>query len=263
MQVKGSKYQSHRVFEQLESYAGFYSSLAHSVFSWMSPGIKGAFGNIDSYVFSSIQGSLTSIRLILKEGRINDAYALLRKFQDSAVINIYSNLYLDAEFSIENLVVEQIDGWVKGRVTLPEYRVMSQYIRSSSKVTSLNALLYADDRYKRIRDRCNDHTHYNYFRFVLLNDSDVAAPGREHELEQFAEDSRDLFIFHVAYLFHINQNYMMSSDYVDCLECGMQPEEDSQYWVAPFVQQVFNDVVAVHRPDVVAEIKASTNMHLA
>ena len=36
---------------------------------------------------------------------------------------------------------------------------------------------------------------------------------------------------------------MMSSDYLDALECNMQPEADSQYWVAPFVQEIFDDIV--------------------
>lgn len=262
MQVTDPEYQSHRVFSELDGFIEFYSSLARSVFQWVSQGVQGSLGNIDSYVFSSIEGTLTSVRLVLKDGRINDAYALLRKYHDSAVINIYSNVYLEDEFGIENLVVKQIDDWVKGRKPLPEYRVMSQYIRSSAKVSVMNSIFFADDRYKRIRERCNGHTHYNYYQFVLLNDNEVLAPGRERELAQLALDVRDLFIFHIAYLFLIKQNYMMSSDYVDSLECGMQPEEESQYWVAPFVQQIFDDVVTKHRADVVTALKSATSMHL-
>jgi hypothetical protein len=98
--------------------------LAHSVFGFVSVGTR-AIGNIDSSVFSSIQGTLASIRAILRDGRINDAYALLRKYYDSAIINIYTGLYLDDHFTIENFIVTQIDRWLQGKERLPEFRIMS------------------------------------------------------------------------------------------------------------------------------------------
>jgi hypothetical protein len=119
--------------------------------------------SIDTYVYSSIQGTVESITAILLAGRINDAYALLRKYYDSAVINVYSNLYLRDNFSIDNFVVEKIHNWLQGKEKLPEYRVMSQYIKVSDTLRPINELLGVDDRYKRLRTRCNDHTHYNFF----------------------------------------------------------------------------------------------------
>src|SRR5258706_8072616 len=99
-------YIEHPVFEQLSKFAKFYESLSFSVMSFVSMG-TGSFVNIDTYVFSSMQGTLESIRDILAKGRINDAYALLRKYYDAAIINIYTNLYLDEHVSIENFLVEK------------------------------------------------------------------------------------------------------------------------------------------------------------
>jgi hypothetical protein len=146
MMVTDEEYNNHDVFSELECYIDFYKSLSWSVFSFCSMGTN-AICNIDSYVYSSIQGTLESIRMILNNGRINDAYALLRKYFDSAIINVYSNLYLKDHFSIENFVVEKINNWLKGKERLPEYRIMPNYIRSSDKVAVINNLLYADDRY--------------------------------------------------------------------------------------------------------------------
>ena len=75
-------------------------------------------------------------------------------------------------------------------------------------------------------------------------------------------DVTDLFVLHVACVFFMNEHYMMSSDYVDALECGMTPEVDSQYWIALFVQEVFDELLTVRRPDVSAVIKNRTSMHL-
>ena len=261
MMVGDEKYQKHTVFADLERYIAFYERLSFSVFQFVSTGTR-AFCNIDSYLFSSVQGTLASIQAVLRDGRINDAYALLRKYYDSAIINIYTGLYLKDHFSIENFVVEQIDRWVQGKERLPEFRIMSQYIRQSPRVASITDLLHSDDRYKRLRDRCNDHTHYNFYRNVLLNDNEICLEGRGQALEEFSNDLRDVLILHLSYMFFANGHYMMSSDLVDSLDCGMTPEPDSQYWVAPFVQEVFDKTVKRYRPDIAATIKQHTSMHL-
>jgi hypothetical protein len=263
MMVRDQEYQNHKVFAELTIYIDFYDELANSVFTWVSQGIRGAIGNIDSYIYSSIRGTLKSISAVLRNGQINDAYALLRKFNDSAIINIYSNLYLEDHYGLSNLVVEEIDGWIKGKTRLPEYRIMSQYIRASARVAAITKLFAADQRYRRVRDRCNDHTHYNFYRNVLLNDGDIHLPWRGEALDGLANDLRDVFILHVAYLLYVKEHYMMSTDHRDYLECGLTPEPDSQYWVAPFIQEVFDHVLSKHRPDVAATLKNHTSMHLS
>lgn len=218
--------------------------------------------NLDSYILSSIQGTLESIRIILINGRINDAFALLRKYYDSAIINVYTNLYLKENFSIENLIVEKIDNWLQGKERLPEYRIISSYIRSSEKVAAITKLLYVDRRYRKIRERCNDHTHYNYFYNVLINDVEIHLERRIQELSTFSTDIRDIFMLHLSYVFFLNDCYMASSDYVDSLDFGLTPEPHSQYWVASFIQEVFDDIIIKHRPDIAVVIKENTCMEL-
>ena len=55
---------------------------------------------------------------------------------------------------------------------------------------------------------------------------------------------------------------MMSSDYLDALDCNLNPEKGSQYWVAQFVQDIFNDVITLARPDITAAIKVNSKMQL-
>ena len=93
-------YIEHPVFGQLSKYAEFYENFSKSISAFMAIGIRSII-NTDTYIFSSMQGTLELIKDILIKGRINDAYALMRKYYDAATINIYSNLYLDEHFSIE------------------------------------------------------------------------------------------------------------------------------------------------------------------
>src|SRR3546814_20535950 len=68
---------------------------------------------------------------------------------------------------------------------------------------------------------------------------------------------------HLGYIFFLNDRYLMSSDYLDALECGMQPEDGSQYWVAPFIQEVFDKVITPRRPAVTAVIKTNSAMKIS
>lgn len=195
-------------------------------------------------------------------GRINDSYALLRKYYDSTVINVYTNLYLNDHFSLDNLIVEHIDNWRKGTQTIPEYRVISKYIKDSDKLKPITDLLSKDELYKGVRDRCNDHTHYNYYYNLLLNDNEIYLPNRVKALDIYSADLTAIFIQHFAYLFYLNDHYMISTDYVDYLDVGMTPEEGSQYWVSPFIQKTFDKWIKPNRPDIAEEIKSKTAVNL-
>ncbi|GAB4450647.1 MAG: hypothetical protein Fur0028_06150 [Bacteroidales bacterium] len=217
---------------------------------------------MDTYVFSSVKGTLDSIREILSNGRINDSYALLRKYYDSTIINVYTNLYLSDHFNIDNFIVEHIDNWRKGTETIPEYRVILKYIKDSAKLKPITDLLLNDKLYKNIRDRCNDHTHYNYYYNLLLNDNEIYLPNRVKALDTFSADLIAVFVQHFAYLFYLNDHYMISTDYVVYLDVGMTPEEGSQYWVSPFIQKTFDKWIKPYRPDIADEIKSKTSMKL-
>jgi len=261
----GTDYTEHKVFDELKSYSDFYNSLSISIKGWGSQGTKASL-NLDTYSYSSIKGTIDSISEILKRGRINDSYALIRKYFDSTFINIYANLYLQYNFSIDNFIVEKIENWRKGTETIPEYRVISQYIKESSKLQPISDLLKKDDRYKKLRDRCNNNnnnnTHYNFYHNFLLNDNEIHNPNRIKYLDAISFDMRALFIQHFAYIFYLNDHYFMSSDYVDSLDIGITPEEDSQYFVAPFIQEVYSEIIKKYRLDIAKEIKNKTEMKL-
>lgn len=256
----GKEYLEHDVFRQLTELADFYDSISYSTMLFINPGTKAV--NLNTYVFTSMKGTLESIHDVLKRGRINDGYALLRKYFDATVINVYANLYLADNYSLENLVVEQINNWLQGVQTMPEYRVISKYIKESPTFKPITDLLQHDNRYKIIRERCNDHTHYNYYHNLLLNDNEIHSSRRVEALNVFSSDLTAIFVQHFAYLFYLHDHYMMSSDYVDYRDVGMTPPEDAQYWVSPFIQKIFDDWIKANRPDIANEIKSKTSMQL-
>ena len=87
-------------------------------------------------------------------------------------------------------------------------------------------------------------------------------PNRIKELDNLYVCTLHLYIFHFAYMYSLNPHYMMSTDYIDALDLGLQPEEDSQYWVAPYVTEVFEKYIVTKRPDIAEYMKNHTTMEL-
>lgn len=261
MQVKDNAYQEHEIFAKLDEYISFYDYLPDAVMSFMTRGTK-AVGNIDTYVLMSFSGTLDSLRAIIRLGHLNDAYALLRKLYDGIYINIYTCLYLEDNVSLEQFIVTQIQDWLSGKVQLPNTRTISDYIRTHKSLAELNELLFNDKRYAEMRDRCNDNTHYNYYWNVLLNDPNIYNKERKKVMNDLSNDLSELVLMHLSWLFYLNDHYMMSSDYIDYMDMNMTPPEDSQYWVSPLVQDIFNSLIKKLRPDIAELIKSKSSMHL-
>lgn len=257
----GKDYKEHIIFNQLKELIDFYDTLSITTMGFVTGGVIGV-ANLNTHVFTSIKGTIDSIKLILKNGRINDAYALLRKYYDSTIINVYTNLYIKDNCTLDNYIVDKIQNWIKGTKKLPEYRIMSEYIRNSEQLKAITELISINKNYNNIRQRCNDHTHYNYYHNIIYNDNQVYLENRVKYLDVFSNDLKAVFIQHFAYFFYLIDIYMMSTDYVNYLDEGMTPPEDSQYWVASFIQDAFDKWIKPNRPDIANTILANTMMML-
>src|SRR5690606_23232217 len=138
--------------------------------------------------------------------------------------------YLAEHFSVDEFIVEHVESWRSGKLKLPPFKQMLAYLTGAESLRPLKRVLVSDERYERLRRRCNDHLHYNYYAHMLLNIRELHLEGRMGVLNQIRWDVRDILVLHLAYVFSINFVYMGSSDYVDALECGLEPEDGSQYW---------------------------------
>ena len=247
------EYTEHSIFLELEQYINFYESLSFSVLKWVNVGTKSI--NYETYLISSLKSTLESIKKLLEFGTINDAYALTRKYYDSIIVHIYTSLYIIEFHSLENFIVDKINNWLQGKEKLPDYKTMNSFIRNNKKIESVNKILFPknDKNYTNIRQKLNDHTHYNYFKYMMLNDYQINIP-RMDALENLNTYLREIFIKHFIWMFIIKDNWLMADDYTDYLEMGMTPPHNSEYWVAPFIQNIFEEIIKKYRPDLATEL---------
>lgn len=256
------KYFQHEIHTFLEEIEKFYDRLSFGVFQWATLGLDSQIVNIDTYFFSALKGTMKSIRNTLYSGQINDSYALLRKYHDSIIINTYANLYLKDNINEKEFINQTINSWVKGCVKLPEYRLMNEYIKKSNRLSCVNSFFYNDKKIREIRERCNDHMHFNFYRYAFYNDENIFLKDRVDILEQFLQDLRLIFTMHFVYMFLINEHYLMSSDYIEYLEMGDIPPEGSESWVAPFIQDIYTEIIFKHFPYLGTVLKKNSKMNL-
>jgi len=258
------EYTEHKVFYELDMYIEYYDLLSFSISSWLTSGVNDIM-NFDNQIITSTQNTLESIKMLLEHGKINDVFSLTRRYHDSVIINIYALSYLEENYSLNNTIVDKINNWVNNKEKLPQYKEMNNYIRNhSSRLKHINRLLFKSQYYKNMRQRFNDHTHYNFFTYMLYNDNKMIDPlnNRIKFLDQLSIDIRNIFIKHFVWLFSLKDNYMMASDYIDYLDMGMTSPENSQYLVSSFVQEAFDKIIMKYRPDLAVELKKSTSMEL-
>jgi len=96
----------------------------------------------------------------------------------------------------------------------------------------------------------------------MINDNQIYLKDRLALLTAIQRDLKSIFVLHLSYILFLNNHYMMSSDYMDALEAGMIPAENSQCLVAPFIQNMFSNIIAKERPDIARVIIDSTSMYL-
>ena len=97
---------------------------------------------------------------------------------------------------------------------------------------------------------------------MIKNDPRNFDKNKEKIFDQIYSNILDVVIYHISYIFLLNEHYMSSSDYIDFLECGMTPEEGSQYYVAPYIKKFFINIIKVNRNDIAELIIKNTNMDL-
>ncbi|MEG1738300.1 MAG: hypothetical protein RRX93_07500 [Bacteroidales bacterium] len=263
----GEKYSTHKVFELLNDLYDFYDFLQIN----NSSSAKAAFcvkdmGDIDKVMFGSITGTITSIKTLLNIGSINDAFAIVRKYEDAVITNIYVDLLLDKEhlknmdclmgdkeFVLGSLCDNQINKWVYDEKKLGEQNEFG--IAGFENVKELNGIFNLGVKTQKnsvselakftLRQFCNNNVHYNALKYFLYNDKDISDMNdtRVKLLNKIHQAMSNIFIVHFSYMFVINPEYYNSSDYLDHLDCGQTPPDGSQNWVAPIVQSLYDKYI--------------------
>lgn len=236
---------NNEVFEEIAYIREFYDHLSFSCYQIVPTGAPGA-ANYASYIYESLRATLDSIRLSLEAGNLTDTYTLVRKYYDDVLIEIYFDVVRKDKFDwMTNRVVEDIDNWIKREQWIPRIERIMAVLKESKSTKEIYPFFGWDTYLKHNREVLDGTVHTSSFSNILLN-CKVATVDREKHKQNITTLIRQFFTLHMAFIFHLNSHYMMASDYMDYLECGMTPPEGCERLIAPYAQEAFDKYLKPH-----------------
>ena len=272
----GKAYYENKVFTLLKDIECFYDFVSQQNFSKSALIVKTVI-NIDYGIYSSLEGTIESINCLLNNGRINDAFALIRKYNDAIIVDIYKSILIEKEeqkfrTSLDTgkdykLYDNVINNWANYTQQLynekDSKKVYSEIKKFDDKL--FDKFDFSNEgNYKKNRDMCNDNVHYNSWRNFSMNNNKLYDYDntRTSYLNQADIIIQELFSIHFAYILLISPEYLISSDYVDYLDCGEEPLEGSENWVAPIVQDMFDKYITNTNKDLAMYLKSCNFLEL-
>ena len=265
----GEKYDNHMIFTLLDDIIDFYNRMEDK----SSCQVNSMFcvkdiPSIDSHLFPSVRATVISIKQLLKLAHINDAFSLVRKYEDAVLLCIYIGLFLNKEhevvmdrilkddpFLFENLYKNKINEWVKEGnkfdlkvdeskiATFDEVKELNNMFKLQSEKTGKQGS--SDFAKSTLRQFCNNNVHYNALKYFSYNNptSYNYRNTRIKLLDAMLQSMTNIFIVHFSYTLVINPIYFTSDDYVDALNLKEEPIEGSQNLIAPFIQELIDKYI--------------------
>ena len=259
-------YLEHDIFSVLQDIIDFYDLLSYNSFFFVDNSLlTSVVQNLDTSVFDAMCGTIESIKMVLGNGRINDAYSLLRKYDDAIMVDAYMNIILRKEndkfiadllkdeASLQNNIKESmIRAWVKfSKKLYKQTSDMAKEIGNDPTLYKVSQLIKGSESFKHNRNICNDNVHYNSWSTFVLNNFHLinTTQSWKKHLDKMKATLIQFFALHFSYIYILHPEFYVASDYVDSLDCGITPPESTMNWVASFVQTVFDKYVKPFYPD--------------
>lgn len=198
-----------------------------------------------STAFELTAGSINSC---CESGCIADTYSLMRKYRDDLFFYLYIVVYdscnkIEGKSPVTDQMESNIERWIKNDLDDLHIGTVLQAIGQSSRVRDAVRKYNLKSYFDALRDRLNNYVHSNgvsfYNRNVNRNVNAYQGKTLQKQLQSLLTDLRSITIAFLFLLTLCSPLSIMSTDYVDCLDCNMTPPDGSQYWVAPFVTAFF------------------------
>ena len=216
-------------------------------------------------VLTACELTAGSIIACYESGCMADAFSLLRKYRDDLFFYLYMVVYDSS--SKQNAKTQKllqmennIERWINNDLCdLPIGTVM-QAIGSSPQVKDAVTKYNLQSFFNTIGDRLNNYVHSNGVSFYNLNVNSYQGNSLQRQMETLLKDMRLVTISFMFLLALCSPISIMSTDYIDYLDCNAIPPEESQYWVAPFVVEFFKNNIDLIDKSCIAFLEEHTLM---
>ena len=201
-------YKNHKVFKEIDCMMELCGNISFACFPFVPSGTS-LIMNYVTYTYQAIQGTLESIKTLLEIGRISDAYTLVRKYFDDVMVDLYIDVIRKDGYDwLKFECVDDVEKWIKSKHRIPPIKKI--------------------------------FVHSNRYSLMVLNCSDVYLQNREKHLQSILIILNNIITMHLAFIFYMNPQYLMASDYIEYLDVGATPPKGSENWIATYAQEAFD-----------------------
>ncbi|PZR29154.1 MAG: hypothetical protein DI535_03835 [Citrobacter freundii] len=221
---------------------------------------------VDNFLLDSAVRTLQSIKLTCSIGAFSDANSLIRKLRDDLLLYVFllemakNCPALNEDLSMRTTVSNDeraAVGWLTGKVdALPwpikkklAFENYMEYLKSDSNIHDTLVKHDLTTYWETLRGRLNDYVHNNGKQFTLHNIIQPFDKNLEVHFKNIEYRTSYIISFFLVLLTMVEGPLLMSTDLVDYLDMNMDPPEDCQYQIAPFVQQFIDEKVVKLHPE--------------
>lgn len=248
------------------------------------------FSKIESFslgteLIESSAKTLKSIILCCSIGSFSDANTLIRKFRDDLIQYVYmlsiitsrkpfleesiNDLNVKAPEDITNSILnlqfnelltddeEALTAWFKASVSESKrfkdklkYGNYMEVLKQNENIKNVLVKYKLQEYWNDLSKRLNDFVHNNGIQFSKLNKISVYNKDLRIYLRNISKTSACISSFFLILLLMIDSSLIASSDYIDHLECHINPPRDSQYFIPYFVQDFIDRKVSKLHPNI-------------
>lgn len=236
-----------------------------------------------SLLESSIQ-TLKSIKLCCSIGSFSDANTLIRKLRDDLLQYVYILAIINrrktfTQKSFENFKIDSVEemitgflqlefneltndelaveAWLSNKVLELPYNVKKKlgfenYMKILKLDSNVNKILleYKLHKYwEHLQTKLNNYVHNNGTQFSQHNLIKSNNPNLEIYYQNINIRSSYVITFFLVLITMIDSPLLCSGDIEDYLDLDIEPPENCQYEIAPFIQEYINNKVVPLHPE--------------
>lgn len=250
---------------------------------------------LNTALLQSAEQTLRSIKLCCSIGSFSDANTLIRKLRDDLIQYVYIISVINSrrpfiEESVKAININNPEDFVNSFLNLQFNNVLTEdeqalvawftnsvsnvarsiqkkldfanYMKVLKQNERINRVLSEynlQEYWENLRKRLNNYVHNNGTGFSVQNYVSSTSKHLETHFKNVSIRISYISSFFLVLILMTESSLVMSTDYLDHLDCDVEPPEDSQYSIANFIQTFVDEKVSRLHPQLKQFLKDNNN----
>ncbi len=213
-------------------------------------------------VATSLELTMGNIIVCCESACIADANTLLRKYRDDLFFYLYISVYnsLDKCSKQAKAMANQIIKWANNNLTNFTISEVLKEIAADPQLKDAILKYNLKGSFQKISAALNNYVHGNGYTYYNRNINAYRERELAVELNNLDHKARYMTIVFLLLLIFCSPLSVMAEDYIDYLDFDDIPPEDSQYWVAPFVERFVQENISLVDENCLDYLRENTMM---